>query len=80
MMPILTNSSSTDFTAKFSNGTVEGETRNALLNVHFVITIVIKQRHLSLHSSAQRVGDNSREKKTKTSDQRQYLAGLFSSN
>ena len=41
MMPILTDSNSTNFTDKFSNGTVEGETRNAPLNVHFVITMVI---------------------------------------
>jgi len=37
MMAILTDSSSTNFTERFSNGTVEGETRNAPLNVHFVI-------------------------------------------
>ncbi|KAL9968208.1 hypothetical protein ACROYT_G026555 [Oculina patagonica] len=36
--------------------------------------------HLSLDSSAQRVGDNGREKKTKAPEQHQHLAGLFSDN
>ncbi|KAL9968191.1 hypothetical protein ACROYT_G026534 [Oculina patagonica] len=35
---------------------------------------------LSLDSSAQRAGDNGREKKTKTPEQHQHLAGLFSGN
>ena len=78
MMDNLTESNSTNFTDKLSNSTVEGETRNTPLNVNFVVTVVTYQHYLSLHSFAQRVGDNGREKKTKTSDQRQHLAGLFS--
>ncbi|KAL9968193.1 hypothetical protein ACROYT_G026537 [Oculina patagonica] len=36
--------------------------------------------HLPLDSSAQRVRDNGREKTTKTTEQHQHLAGLFSDN
>ena len=42
MMANLTESNSTlNFTAKFSNSTVESEIQNAPLNIHFIITIII---------------------------------------
>ena len=40
-MANLTESNSTNFTAKFSNSTVDSETQNSPLNVHFIITIII---------------------------------------
>ena len=41
MIANLTESNSTNFPDKFSNSTVESETRNAPLHVHFIITIII---------------------------------------
>ena len=41
MMANLTESNLTNFPDKFSNSTVESETQNSPLNIHFIITIII---------------------------------------
>jgi len=56
---------------------LESDTTNVPFEVNSIITIRHQQHGLSLHSSPQRVGDNGREKKTKSSEQRQHLAGLL---
>ena len=72
----MANFSGVNFTNATNMASTEGDTAN--------ITVPQKAQwyhhcdHLSLHSCAQRAGDNGREKKTTTPDQQQHLAGLFS--
>jgi len=81
MMANLTESNSTNFTAKFSNSTVESETQNAPLNIHFIVPIIINGITCPFTVFLNvLVHDNGCEKKTKSSEQRQHLAGLFSGN
>ena len=75
----MANLSGTNSSKEFRNITMDGETP-----IHDII-LWYHHRHDQLHrlppySSAQRFGDDGREKKTKITEQHQHLAGLSSSN